>query len=198
MKKIWITIMLLSFMQAVLAADVYKWVDAEGHVHFTDDPNHPGAEKIHVAPPPTYTPPPLPKIVTSPEPRKQPATAGYATFAISSPENEATIWDNNGTLTVSVSLSPPLRQDLGHQLVYLLDGSEVGRSGNTTFTLSGIERGTHQLAVELEDDAGRVLQSDQITFYLHRRSLLDQSGEVSGQAIPRAKSAPRAPQAPRR
>jgi len=44
-----------------LAATVYKWVDENGVTHYSDQP-HPGAQKVTVAAPQTYSAPPPPAV----------------------------------------------------------------------------------------------------------------------------------------
>ena len=54
MRGISFTLILLA-SSASIAATVYKWVDDKGVTHFSDQPN-PGAAKVHVDSPQSYTP----------------------------------------------------------------------------------------------------------------------------------------------
>ncbi|MGH8399705.1 MAG: DUF4124 domain-containing protein, partial [Gammaproteobacteria bacterium] len=57
MKPTGLIILLLLAMTTFAQADqVYKWVDAQGNVHYSDKP-HPGAQKVKIAPPQSYSAP---------------------------------------------------------------------------------------------------------------------------------------------
>ena len=43
---------------AAMSATVYKWVDENGVIHYSDQP-HPGAQKMQIEPAQTYTPAPV-------------------------------------------------------------------------------------------------------------------------------------------
>ena len=46
--KYFITLLLFIFMNATFSAGIYKWVDADGKVHYGDRPTNDSAEKIKV------------------------------------------------------------------------------------------------------------------------------------------------------
>ncbi len=48
----WLCLLLAAAAPAVLAANMYKWTDAEGNVHFTQEPPPPGVQGQKLAPPP--------------------------------------------------------------------------------------------------------------------------------------------------
>lgn len=161
---------MLSLLPALAAAGVYKWVDPDGTVHYSDKPQQ-GAEEVHVAPPQSYTPAPLPTFTPRPEPPKAPAV--YRQFSITSPEPDASFWDNTGALAVSFSLEPALQTERGHKLVVLLDGQAQAPVAGTSTTLENVERGSHTLQGQITDATGTVLiSSPSITVHLHRQSVL--------------------------
>ncbi len=163
-------LLLLALVPALTMADVYRWVDADGTVHFTDTPRE-GAERVHVPPPQTYTAPKLPPVtprVEEPEPPVE-----YTRFELIAPEPDATIRDNTGALTASFALDPKLKANKGHRLVVLLDGKSVQKSKSVTVNLDNVERGEHSLQGQVVDGRGKVLMSSQaITVYMHRQSAL--------------------------
>jgi len=155
--------------QAV-AAEVYRWVDEDGTVHFGDQPP-PGAEKVELPPPSTYTPPPLPPIQSRPQaPAEAPA---YSALRILQPQDRATIRDNAGNFEVSFATEPGLKSQLGHQYRVLLDGRPVARISAGSYRFENLDRGEHRIQVQVVDPQGRVLiESEPVTVYLHRQSAL--------------------------
>ena len=160
---------MLGLLPALAAAGVYKWVEPDGTVHYSDTPQ-PGAEEVHVPPPQTYTPAPYTPITSRPEAPAAPAE--YSQMAITAPEAEANLWDNTGAIPVSFSLEPALKTERGHQLVVLLDGQAQARIKGTSTTLENVERGSHTLQGQVTDATGNVLiSSPAITVHLHRQSV---------------------------
>ncbi|MGH8354341.1 MAG: DUF4124 domain-containing protein [Pseudomonas sp.] len=137
-----------------VAAEVYTYVDEEGNRVFTDRPKPGDAERIELAPSnamaPTALPPP-------PAPAQAPHAPLYQLLRILVPEPDATISDGDGDLIVSATSDPALLP--GHNYRLLLDGQAVGAPGRSpVFPLSNLDRGTHQLAVEILDAGGRTLE----------------------------------------
>ncbi|MDT4839667.1 hypothetical protein FQZ97_734630 [compost metagenome] len=146
---------LLLLGQPVLA-EVYTYIDDEGNRVFTDRPKPGNAERLQLAPsnamnaPVDIQPPPL---YPKPIPREQ----GYQVLRILVPEPEATIRDGEGNLIVSATSEPGLRTNHSYRL--LLDGKPVGEPGRSpVFPLKNLDRGTHQLAVEIIDEQGRTVE----------------------------------------
>src|SRR5689334_16841611 len=80
------------------------------------------------------------------------------TLVIVSPDNDATVHDNRGRLTVAVrawgiGILPP-----GANFQALVDGKPVGGVQHSTpFELQGIDRGTHSLQVRMLGRNGETL-----------------------------------------
>jgi hypothetical protein len=95
----------------------------------------------------------------------------YQSLRIVAPEQEATVHDNNGNVTVKVRVSPSLRA--GDKIALLLDGAVVESGHKTRFALSGIDRGTHTLAARVAGAQGAVLiESETVTFHMWQASRL--------------------------
>lgn len=166
----------LAVSPAPALADVYRWVDEDGVVHFSDEPRD-GAERIEVQEPPTVRLPRPQSSGTSAATGGQAEddgdeAAGYERFAITSPTEEQTIQSAPGEVPVSLSLEPGLRE--GHRIRLLLDGSpaDVSPLRSLQVTLGPLDRGPHTLAAEVTDASGRVrARTETVTFYLHRPSV---------------------------
>ncbi len=163
-----------------LHAAVYKWVDSKGVVHFSDKP-HPDAEKIELPEAQTYSLP-APTADASDEPESNAASVVeavplqaeapklpvYSNVSIIQPADQETIRDNQGYVSVIVQLEPELQA--GDKLQLLINGEPRGAPQATTvFALSGIERGSHTIVVNVIDAKGQVLRtSNTVTIYMHR------------------------------
>ena len=138
-------------------ADVFTYIDAQGNRVFTDQP-HKGASRVEVPPSNNMTATP-PKSV----PKKTPAVVKpgplfhYQVLRILVPEPDATIRSMTGELIVSVNNDPDLQK--GHLYRLLLDGKPFAEAGRSpVFPLTNIDRGTHQLSVEILDEWGRIVE----------------------------------------
>ncbi|MHA6492150.1 DUF4124 domain-containing protein [Pseudomonas borbori] len=137
------------------AAQVYTYIDAEGNRVFTDKPQQGDAETVQLAPANGMGAPASVPAYVEP-PTAAPALA-YQMLRILIPNPDATIRDNAGNLIVTANSEPTLHPGHGYRL--LLDGAAVGEAGRSpVFTLENIDRGTHQLAVEIVDAQGRTVE----------------------------------------
>lgn len=168
---------------------IYRTVDENGNVVFTDVPpkdGEPGAA-VDLDQPNSFTPESAPEQARrdgtsleswlgeeAPAEDEDPGTsssAGYSGVTIVSPANDASIRDNAGNLTVVAAVEPELRAD--HRLQLFLDGALRTTSDTPTFQLANVDRGTHAVEVRIVDEAGATLAASQpATFHLHRRSVL--------------------------
>lgn len=151
-------------------AQVYTYIDAEGNRVFTDKPKSGNAERVELAPsnsmPAIQTPSATQVVSAPPEPAQR-----YSLLRILVPQPDATIRDSAGNLIVSINSEPGLFAQHSYRL--LLDGKPVGEVGSSpVFPLENIDRGTHQLAVEVIDQAGRIIERTPTQpFHMQRISL---------------------------
>ncbi|MGR8920897.1 MAG: DUF4124 domain-containing protein [Gammaproteobacteria bacterium] len=151
-------------------AEVYRYTDEDGNVVFSDTPRE-GAEIIELR---ETTVVPAERIRATPRQGKvEPEERGYSQLRIAAPGHEETL-RNVQSIAVSVAVEPALRLKEGHRLQLFFDGEAYGDpSPVTSFVLSEVDRGTHQLAVAVVDgDGSEIQRSDSSTFFLHRQSIL--------------------------
>lgn len=159
----------LSAGLVVQADPVYKWVDDQGNVHYTDYPR-PGAEKVQLPKTQTYQPPASSDMaMPAPESVTQTPTTGYQQLSIASPSSQATLWYVD-EVPVSVSITPPLRS--GDTLTYHLDGQSIGPTSETTVTFKNIPRGEHSVSVTLHAANGATLSASPVTFFVQQKTTL--------------------------
>ena len=161
--------LLLGVSQSVLA-QVYTYIDADGNRVFTDQPHH-NAKKVEIAPTNRVDQPTkAPSRASKAKPAASPIFH-YQLLRILAPEPDSTIRDIEGNLNVTVSNDPELQPD--HLYRLLLDSKPYGEpTRSPVFPLTNIDRGTHQLSVEIIDQYGRVLErTPNQPFHLVRISL---------------------------
>jgi len=150
-------------------ASLYKGLDEEGNVTYSDTPFE-NAEKM--------TPPP---ITVLDAPKKAPAAAPkaekegsdkvvettYKNFKISAPKNGQTIW-NVPDLTVAVQMTPSLNTEQGHTVWLLMDGKILAKNSRSMLMQIGrADRGQHKLQAQIRNKKGKVInKSKSITIHI--------------------------------
>jgi len=165
---------------AFAATTVYRSVDAQGNVVFSDQPPGPGetAETLEIAAPDTFETPVSPPTSTDDAgaadaqtwdwdmdggaPAEQTPFV-YAALAIVAPVNDEGLRDNAGNVNIVTAVEPDLRP--GHLLEILLDGTVVSSSAGNTASLTEVERGTHTLEARILDEQGAVLITSQPSIF---------------------------------
>ena len=151
---------------------IHRWVDAQGVVHFSDQPTGaPGSETITVATP-AKTQSVAPQPSTSSTPTATSQTAPVGSIRLVSPANDTQVRENTGRVAIEAEINP-LPTD-GYYLKVLLDGAVVQQVADSMQTeLVNVDRGTHQLELQLLDKNGKLLASSGTsTFHLMRISVL--------------------------
>jgi hypothetical protein len=159
--------------------EIYKVVDKDGNVTFTDQRPSDASQPMDL--------PPLSVIesgVEVPEPAAE-AEAGEAAevreptprelrrqfgdFRITQPAQEETFWGTANTVVVAWGSSQPALPDMSARLY--LDGTpqDVPASGNLSLTL---DRGEHTVYAELLDARKRrIVTTETVTFFVHQHSV---------------------------
>lgn len=141
-----------------VTAEVFTYVDAQGHRVYTDQPGSGNAKRVPLATSnrmsanPTGATPVIAKQKTEDKPLFH-----YDMLRVLVPEPDATVRSNAGELIVSVTHEPGLQR--GHRYRLLLDGQPTAEPGlSPVFALSNIDRGSHNLSVEILDEQGRTVE----------------------------------------
>lgn len=154
-------------------AEVYRWKDEQGNLHFSDSaPQSHEFETVEI--PPVLS---VPAFKTPPEasfvPEEKADSEPYQSFSIVNPEHDSAIRSNAGDVMVNIAMQPPLRGN--HNIVLLMDGNRAAESRQSTFQLSNVDRGTHTLQAEVRNSAGKTLMTtDPVEFTVLRVSVLNQ------------------------
>jgi hypothetical protein len=162
-------------LAAFSQGEIYKVVDKDGNVTFTDQRPTGGAEPMDLPPlsvietdvqvPQTSAAPvdQEPKPPTSKELRKQ-----FRDFAITQPQQEQTFWGTANTVFVSWGSSQAPTPEMDVMLFVDGKGQKAPASGGVGLTL---ERGEHQVYAQLRDERGRrIVTTKTITFFVKQHS----------------------------
>ncbi len=160
-----------------VSADLYRYVDENGNVVYTDRPV-PGAEPVS---PGVISVIPAPQMEIevelggSPEPNtRTPQQEKTLEVRILSPRADEGVRANDGRVSVEVAVVPRPAQGVRLRYRALLDGQPAGPlSDAPRWTLADVPRGTHTLEVIVLDENGRELaRSAPVTFHVLRVSRL--------------------------
>jgi hypothetical protein len=175
-------LLLLALACGQAGAQVYKTVDEDGNVVYTDQAPKDGSEPMDL--------PPL-SIVEAPNyeatarPRAdadEDEDAGkelslrqlrrrYEGFAIVSPENEQSLWNPQGLITLAWQAPHPLQE--GMQVRASMDGEQIGLTSDRVIPITKLERGEHILEAVLVDARGRAIATaDPVTFFIRQPSVI--------------------------
>jgi len=158
-------------LTAPVAAEIYKTVDKDGNVVYTDVAPKTDGATVNVTPLNSYQPTHVPRNSVPSGTTSAGAALDaryYNVVQITEPTDNEAIRENAGNVVIAVTLSPALRGD--HRLVLTLDDAPLEMEPeDNVFTLSNVDRGTHVATAEVIDADGAVVaESRPITFHVLR------------------------------
>lgn len=176
MKAILILLLMIMTHTAV-HAELFKWVDAEGNIIYSDQPPPDHGKKDTEIDPET-----LPQIITVPTPEistspsssntasnKNSASKRYQELTIVEPVHDTSVRENSGKVKITVHVSPDNFAERGDKLIIYMDDVEVSRGEQTSITLDNVDRGTHQVKAALLNSRGQVIKETNITSFTLQR-----------------------------
>lgn len=152
--KLVLTVVISLLLASTATAQVYKTVDEDGKVTFTDSPEN-TAKPVEITEPNTVKSIDVPIRV---KPRPNSAAQGYR-ISISSPSDGDSV-SGLTTTTVTGKLTPALKPN--HQIQLLVDGASYNTSRQANFSVSNLERGPHTLQLVVIDRNGATLNSSSV------------------------------------
>jgi len=169
-KFLLLTLLALSIATPVngSTAKIYVWRNEKGELVYSDTPR-PGAEEVITKPGNVIqSSTTIDTQVLDIQTKK--ITDNYQ-VVINHPRNNTTIRDNTGSIYISGSIKPIFKRGLKIQLI-LDDRPYLKPQTHTMFSLKNIDRGEHQIKMQLLNEKGKVIAlSKAITFYMHRASV---------------------------
>lgn len=150
---------------------IYKYIDKDGNITFTDKPRNTDAayelKKIN-----TLKIAPKSDDIVETIPQAEPAEPDkpftYSQFVITMPSQDENFVNNGGNVVISAALSPSLRYD--HKVTLLLNGSQHDKPiKSTSFTLTGMDRGSYEAVLRITDEKGAtVATSNAVSFHVKK------------------------------
>lgn len=154
-------LLLLALAMPLAAKDeIYRWVDADGVIHYGSQPPTKDAKPAALPDLQTYRSG-RPPVVAAPVIDKPVApTAGSKlelALRVAAPVEDETFRDPQGLVPVSLTVTPGLPEGAGY--VYYLDGVAQNKKPwlAASYTLTEVERGEHKISAAVVDRDGREL-----------------------------------------
>lgn len=195
-------------------AEIYKYVDSNGVVRYTDKPPSKNAKPLDLPPVQTYTGVESGSSDASDDNELDsillPTTVNYQGIVLTSPSADQVFSTGNPQVTASAQVEPGLQA--GHRVVFLVDGLPFpAPEGESSTELSGLNRGSHTLQAVVMDSRDSIqAQSEPINFQMNQPSLQKppadltvipnaQNPDYTGDGVPDPRPVtPTAPQGPSR
>ncbi len=175
---------LVAFLMAVAAgavfAQVYKTVDEDGNVIYTDMPPRSGAKPVKLAPISVIEAP----VYEQAEEVADQGTEGedgnkmtlkelrrnYRDFAIVAPMQDESVWNPEAPVSVAWTARYQLQQ--GMQVLVYVDGRLQAKTTEQITPVPDLERGEHSVEAKLIDDKNRTIATTEpVTFYIRRPNI---------------------------
>ena len=162
------TLISLLLLSLFAQATVYKWVDKDGKVHYSDEP-HPNAEVVELKEK-TLNQIALPPVKNDVDDSQVIQQIQYQ-VVITSPTEEETVRDNNGDFQVTATVTPEIKSQ--YLMALKLDGQTVGQPQvGGIFQLKNIDRGEHTIVVDAMTQNGKVFASSSPRkIFLHQAAM---------------------------
>jgi uncharacterized protein DUF4124 len=185
----------LALSLAAASQEIYRWVDKDGIVHYSDQPDSPNAVLITVIEPNAYegeaaTPDSGASDSGSAEQESEPSVSPYESLSIVQPTPDQVFFGSDAAVTVQADLQGTLRPD--HSVVFFVNGNRRPAEG-LGIQLSGLARGSYFLRASILDGNGDpVITSQQTTFHVRQASTKNPQTPVPARPqVPRPKPTPR-------
>ena len=163
-------LLLLGFPLLAGSAEMWRWKDANGVVHYSDRPVE-GAERIEVRPSAmtgsVATPAPAPVAAAD-----LVAVVPYTRCAITAPTNDQ-VFNAVSSVPAALELEPALQPE--HRVQVFLNGREYTEwpAGTLSYTFLNLYRGSYALSVRIVNADNKMLcLGDSITFHVRQPSVL--------------------------
>jgi len=157
----------------------YRWVDAQGVVHYSDTPQ-PGAQVIQQKSAQTYrAPAPPTSAAAAAAAAAKDADSPIQCCGVIDPASEASFFAPDA-VPVAVQVTPGLRP--GDQVAVTVDGAALNPAvpGRLQYQVSAPVRGAHTVNVTVQDADGKQLCHSSLTFYVQQPSLLSPTSPARG------------------
>ncbi|MDX2429162.1 MAG: DUF4124 domain-containing protein [Xanthomonadales bacterium] len=179
-----LVVLSLALMASPLMAQVYKTVDKDGNVTFTDQPPADGSKPIKLAPisvieAPAYEKAPPADVGAEKEMSLADVRRSFRDFAIVSPQSEESVWKPDGPIAIAWSAGSALQE--GMQVEIYLDGRMHTATTQQMVPVVGMDRGEHSVYAVLKDSKKRVIATTEpVVFFVRQPGLGNRARNARG------------------
>lgn len=146
---------IMVFLILPTQADVYREMDNDGNVVYTDQPQG-RAQAAPIGLPPINRMEPTESRPAMPEAAEKAPFAGYVSAVIVSPRPNKLVPSEQRSIMVQLALKPQLRPD--HRVQFWLDDQPLGMPvAQINYEIIGLERGSHRISTQIVNLQGRSL-----------------------------------------
>lgn len=178
MRNLLLTTLLLFPLAATAAEqekEIYRTLDEDGNVIYSDTPPSPDAEPVELDPVttvPAYEGDAGAREGDGGDDSGAPAVS-YGGIEIVYPTADEVIRHNGGQVPFRVELRPEgVELAESHRIEIVVDGSVRGSGSGLTVTVGPVDRGPHSVTARVVDAGGNPLASSQpVNFFLLRHSI---------------------------
>ena len=180
--------LLLAFTVSPLAAEVYKTVDKDGNVTYTDKPPPDGSQPMELPGLSVIEKPDYQKTAreleaeaiangtqAAPEEKTlRQLRNDFKDFAIVAPQQEESVWRPDGPVTIAWSTGSQMLE--GMKVTVTLDGRRLATTTDRMVLVPNMDRGEHTVTAELTDARNRrVALAEPVTFFIRQPGLYNRA-----------------------
>lgn len=144
---------------------IYKHVDENGNVHYSDSPQSNDDELVEL--PPINAQPAEAGYSSEDRPRRTQDDRGEYEVFIDNPVHDTTVPPGQTQVGVSGYVQPGMNFPAQFDLLY--DGQVVQSNDTPVFVIDNLERGTHTLSIRVFDEFGvNIATSESIQIHVQR------------------------------
>lgn len=150
-------------------AEIYRMVDANGNVTFTDSPSK-NAQRVQL-PPLSIVPSLSPEDMARANGKEKEAPAARpVSYKLSfiSPEANQTFQKPADTIEVAVAVEPELTA--GDRLILSSNGNSLGEGQSSALATEALDRGAHTITARVVASTGKVLGEQSVTVFVQQPS----------------------------
>lgn len=165
----------IAIAASAVSADVYKVVDENGNVTYTDRQPPDGSGPVKLAPisvieTPVYEKPAKAETEEGSEISLRDLRRNYADFAIVAPRQEESVWHPQEAMTIAWNTRYQLQD--GMQVTIYVDGRQQSKTTNQSIEVEQLERGEHKVEAQLTDAKNRrIATAEPVIFFVRRPGL---------------------------
>lgn len=155
-------------------AEIYRMVDANGNVTFTDSPSK-NAQRVQL-PPLSIVPSLSPEDIARANGKEKEAPAARpVSYKLSfiSPEANQTFQKPADTIEVAVAVEPELTA--GDRLILSSNGNSLGEGQSSALATEALDRGAHTITARVVASTGKVLGEQSVTVFVQQPTKLNRA-----------------------